>query len=135
MPRSPFELTVGRRLLLAGVFCAAALWAAGPAGRLPAAMALLVLAPGYLVERALPGPRAHPLARFALWVGLGLSLTPLLYQWLWAAGLALPGVALAALAAAVALAALIVTPRAAVCNRQSTSCNGIGPRRSGPCWP
>lgn len=105
MPRSHIELTVGRRLLLAGLFCAAALWAAGPPGRLLGTMALVVLAPGYLLERALPGPRPHPLARFALWAGLGLSLTPLAYQWLWAAGLTLGGPLLSALAAGVALAA------------------------------
>lgn len=103
----PILLTAGRRVLLAGLFCAGGLWLAGPAGRLPVAMALLILAPGYLVERALPGPRPAPLARLALWSALGLSLTPLLYQWLWTLGLALADPLLATLTTLLALAALI----------------------------
>lgn len=108
MPRTLTVLTPGRRLLLAGLGCAAVAWLAGPAGRLPVVMALLGLAPGYLLERALPLARPHPLARSALWLGLGLSLVALLYQWLWPLGLSLAGPPLALLAGALGLAALVL---------------------------
>jgi hypothetical protein len=111
MPRSHAALTPGRRGLLACLFVAAALWAAGGAARLPVAMALATLAPGYLVERLLPRPRPHPLARLALWTGLGLSLTPLLYQWLWVFRLPLDDGPLGVLAALLALGALLAAWR------------------------
>lgn len=105
MPRTLTALTTGRRVLLAALACAAALWLAGPAARLLPAMALVVLAPGFLVERLLPGPQPHPLARFALWIGLGLGLVPLLYQWLWALGLPLTDGLLAVIAGMLGLGA------------------------------
>ncbi len=106
MPRTLTELTPGRRALLAALICATAAWMAGPAARLPVAMALLGLAPGYLLERALPGPPPHPLARFALWIACSFSLVALLYQWLWPFRLPLSDGALATLAVLLALAAL-----------------------------
>ncbi len=89
--------TPGRRLLLAvalGVIPAALV---APAGRLGVAMALVLLAPGYLIERRL-APSQPVLARLSLWLALSLSLVPLAYQWLHVAGLALgaPGLWLAA---------------------------------------
>jgi hypothetical protein len=112
MPRTLSELTPGRRVLLAAIICAAAAWAAGPAGRLPLAMALIGLAPGYLLERLLPGSHdeakplcPHPLVRLALWLAFSLSLVALLYQWLWPLGLALAAPALFALAALAGIAA------------------------------
>lgn len=100
-------LSPGRRLLLAAAFCAAAAWVAGPAARMAVAMALLLLVPGYLIERALPAPRYHLLIRVALWVALSFSAIALLYQWLWLAGLPLTSPALHLLAAALALAGLV----------------------------
>lgn len=119
MARTLTALTRGRRVLLAGLVCAVVAWIAGPAGRLPLAMALLGLAPGYLLERALPLARPHLLARSALWLGLSLSLVALLYQWLWPLGLSLGGPVLALLASALGMATLALAwvdlgaPRAA----------------------
>ena len=100
------DLTPARRLLLAALVCAGAAWLAGPPARLPLVLALLGLAPGYLLERSLPRPRAHPLARFALWVGGSLSLVALLYQWLWPLGLSLSDPLHALLAIALACGAV-----------------------------
>jgi len=69
-------------------------------------LALLLFAPGYLIERALPAPRHPALLRAALWVGLSLSAVVLLYEWLWLFGLPLATPALLLLAAALAAAAL-----------------------------
>ncbi|HMQ32892.1 MAG TPA: hypothetical protein PKD53_19330 [Chloroflexaceae bacterium] len=90
----PSPLTAGRRLLLAVALAAAAAALAAPAGRLAVAMALLLFAPGYLLERALPGPRPHAVARLAVWVALSLSAVALFYQWAWAVGQPLGDLAL-----------------------------------------
>lgn len=100
-PTSP--LASGRRLLIAALLCAIALWAAGPAPRMLIALALLMGAPGYLIERALPGPRPTLLLRLALWVGLSLSAVTLAYLWCWMIGLALTTPLLASLAAILAI--------------------------------
>jgi hypothetical protein len=99
-------LSAGRRALLAAAFCAGAAWLAGPAGRMVVALALLLLAPGYLIERALPRPRHPALIRCSLWVGLSLSATVLLYEWLWLLRIPLLAPALLLLAGGLALAAL-----------------------------
>ena len=99
-------MTPARRLLLAALVCAGAAWLAGPPARLSLVLALLGLAPGYLLERSLPRPRSHPLARFALWVGASLSLVALLYQWLWPLGVSLSDPLLNLLALLLGLSAL-----------------------------
>lgn len=101
----PSPLTRGRRLLVAAALVAAAALLS-PAGRLAAAMALVLLAPGYLLERALPGPRPPMVARTSLWVALSLSVVALVYQWCWAAGLAIGDLALWPVAGALAAGAL-----------------------------
>lgn len=57
-----------------------------PQGRFWLFAPLLLLGPGYLLERAwgLPLP---PLARPAIWVGASLAITPLVYLWATTAGL------------------------------------------------
>jgi len=89
--------TPGRRLLLAVALGVIPASLAAPAGRLGVAMALVLLAPGYLIERRL-APSQPALVRLSLWLALSLSLVPLAYMWLHAAGVALgaPGLWLAA---------------------------------------
>lgn len=89
--------TPGRRLLLAVALGVIPAVLTAPAGRLTVAMALVLLAPGYLIERRL-APPLPLLARLSLWLALSLSLVPLAYQWLHVAGVALgaPGLWLAA---------------------------------------
>lgn len=88
-----------RRALAALIVCAGVAWLAGPPGRLLVVALLLLFAPGYLIERALPIDRAPPaFARPALWLGLSLSAIALLYEWATAAGLALTTPLLAGLA-------------------------------------
>lgn len=106
MPADGLQLTPARRVLIAATACIVAALLAGPAARLPALMIILLVAPGYLVERALPPPGPHPLERLALWVGLSLALIALLYQWLWLFGIALSDAGLTLLVAGVALAAV-----------------------------
>ncbi|MBK9713785.1 MAG: hypothetical protein IPO81_21170 [Kouleothrix sp.] len=103
----PRALTIRRALLLAALCCVAAAWLAGPAGRLAAALPLLLFAPGYLVERALrPCPRPTAFLRPSLWLGLSLSLVALLYEWATALGLSLAPLAIDGLAAACGLGVL-----------------------------
>ncbi|MEI8167606.1 MAG: hypothetical protein WCG26_14585, partial [Chloroflexales bacterium] len=59
--------------MIAVVLAASAATLAGPVGRLTVAMPLVLLAPGYLVERILPAPRPPLLARLAVWIGLSLG--------------------------------------------------------------
>ncbi|MEI7771358.1 MAG: hypothetical protein WCI67_15315 [Chloroflexales bacterium] len=99
-------LTPGRRALLAGLICAAAAALVAPVGRLWLTVPLLLIAPGYLVERAAPTAQLPALPRLTLWMGLSLSLVALLYLWLSTVGLALGAALLWGLAAALALAAL-----------------------------
>ncbi|NTV65522.1 MAG: hypothetical protein HGA65_18585, partial [Oscillochloris sp.] len=101
-----FTLTPGRRALLAGLLCAGVAALAGPLGRLGLVLPLLLLAPGYLAERATPTARLSILARLALWVALSLSLMALLYLWLSTCGLALSDPLLWALTTLLALATL-----------------------------
>lgn len=107
----PISLTHGRRLLVAIALAAGAAALAGPAGRLAVAMALVLVGPGYLLERALPGPAAPLAARMALWLSLSFSSIALLYQWCWAAGLPLGDQALWGGAALLAGAALVAAWR------------------------
>ncbi|MGQ9927411.1 MAG: hypothetical protein ACUVS4_11125 [Chloroflexaceae bacterium] len=88
--------TPGRRLLLAVTLGVIPASLVAPVGRLGVAMALVLLAPGYLIERRLT-PSQPALVRLSLWLALSLSLVPLAYQWLHAAGVALgaPGLWLA----------------------------------------
>ncbi len=82
-------LTARRRALLAVLFSAGALGIMGPLGRMVLVLPLLLLAPGYLIERR-SVTRALPLLpRLTLWIGLSLSLWPLLYLWLTTFGLRL----------------------------------------------
>ncbi len=129
-------LTPGRRALLAGVFCASAMAMVDPVGRLCLTMPLLLIAPGYLVERAAPTAKLPGLPRLTLWMGLSLSLIALLYLWLSAAGLALGAPLLWSLAAALTLASLAAAwwdlgsapgPRPPDAD--------LPPRRDDPCGP
>ncbi len=104
-------LNQGRRLLLAVVLIAALAALAAPLGRLISALLLLLLAPGYLVEQALPPPHQPLLVRLCLWLGLSLALVPLVYQWAWAMGLAFGTPLLWAGTASMALATLLVAWR------------------------
>lgn len=99
-------LTPGRRTLLAGLLCAAVVAVAAPAGRLALTLPLLLVGPGYLVERAIFADRLHISARLAIWMGLSISLVALLYLWLTSAGVALADPLLWGLAGLLALAAL-----------------------------
>ena len=84
-------LTPARRLLLVALALAAVAWLVGPPSRMAVALIVLLLGPGYLLGVALlPPPREPLIVRLALYLGLSLSLIPLLYQWLTFAGLSLP---------------------------------------------
>lgn len=83
------QLSHGRRLLLAVSFIASVVALADASGRMVVLLVLLLLAPGYLAERALTGARLPLLARMALWISFSLSATALLYQWTWALELTL----------------------------------------------
>jgi hypothetical protein len=93
LPTAAARLSPRRRLLLA-VTLAALVALADASGRMVVMLALLLLAPGYLAERALPAPHLPLLARVTVWVALSLSATALLYQWAWAGGIALAAPAL-----------------------------------------
>ncbi|NNJ09844.1 hypothetical protein EKD04_005850 [Chloroflexales bacterium ZM16-3] len=99
-------LTPGRRALLAGLLCAGAAALTNPLGRLCIIIPLLLIAPGYLVERAAPTSRLPALVRLALWMSLSLSLVALLYLWLSVARLPLSDPLLWGMAALLALASL-----------------------------
>jgi hypothetical protein len=136
----PLTLFPARRLLLVVAFCCLAAWLAGPAVRLPLAMALLGLGPGYLLERALFPARPHLLIRLALWVGLSLSLVALVFQWLWPLGLSLGGPSLGLLALALAFAALLVAwrdlaPSGHSLSRSPARLLTLSPSRSLALWP
>jgi hypothetical protein len=80
-------------------------WLTGPLGRLLVLLALLLFAPGYLLERALRPRIETPFARPALWLALSLSSAALLYEWSTALHLHLTTAALASLLGLCALAA------------------------------
>ncbi|WP_322495400.1 hypothetical protein [Chloroflexus sp.] len=98
-------LSDGRRWLLSGLLLAAMV-ALFPAGRVLLATGLWLIAPGYLLECSLPGPRPPWLLRIALWAGISLSLVPLGYLWVTAVGGSLPAFALTTGAILLALAAM-----------------------------
>lgn len=98
-------LTIGRRLLLAGLFCLGAAWIAGPAPRFGVAFALLLIAPGYLIERRIGATRPPLLVRLMLWIGLSASVVALLYQVAWVASVRLSPATLAGLLLAVSVGA------------------------------
>lgn len=94
-----------RLALASAAVCLALLWQSGPPGALLVVLPLLLLGPGYLAQQWLwPDAPSGPLVRPALWAGLSLSLTALLYLWATTAGLALSRPALQVLAAGAALA-------------------------------
>ncbi len=98
------NLTPYRRLLIVALFCALVVWFAGTTGRFVLVLALLLLAPGYLIERFFPSPAPLPLSvRPAIWLGLSISVVALLYQWATAFGLVLTAPVLQLLAALLAL--------------------------------
>jgi hypothetical protein len=98
-----------RALLIVLAVVAAPLWLAGGAPRFALALLLLLFAPGYLAERALRQEWPAPaLVRPALWLGLSLSIVPLLYLWATTLRLPLTAGALTALAAACALALFVL---------------------------
>jgi hypothetical protein len=101
-----FILTPGRRALLAGLLCAVIVAAVAPVGRLALTLPLLLIGPGYLIERAVFAHRLHISARLAIWMGLSISLTALLYLWLTIAGLALTDPLLWGMAGLLTLATL-----------------------------
>ncbi|EFO81242.1 hypothetical protein OSCT_0903 [Oscillochloris trichoides DG-6] len=82
-------LTARRRALLAVLLCAGVLGLMGPLGRMVLMFPLLLLAPGYLIERRSASRDLPLLPRLTLWIGLSLSLWPLLYLWLTTFGLRL----------------------------------------------
>jgi hypothetical protein len=75
------HLNLERRILIVIGACAGVIWLTGPFGRLMVVFLLLIVTPGYLIERILPGDQRALLLRFALWFGLSLSLIPLGYEW------------------------------------------------------
>ena len=102
---STLRLCRWRSFLIVLAVCVAPLWLAGGWTRFALALLLLLFGPGYLAERALGDEWPAPmLVRPALWLGLSLSIVPLLYLWATAIGLPLMAGAWSALAAACALA-------------------------------
>ncbi len=84
------RMTPVRKMVLVALCCAAAAWFAGPVGRLPVVLLLLLFGPGYLLERALSDSTPKQLfVRPALWLALSLALIALLYTWTTALGLPL----------------------------------------------
>lgn len=109
------------RLIAAAALSLVAVSLFAPASRLPVALVVLLVCPGYLLERRLlGGALLPPLTRPALWLGLSISAVALLYQWVTAAGLALTPAALGL------LAALVLAGAALECGR-----GGSAPRPSG----
>jgi hypothetical protein len=79
-----------RRLLFVIGCCLALAWLAGPAGRLVVAQVLLLLGPGFLLDRALTAQTPlPPFVRPALWLGLSIGSVALCYQWATLVGLRL----------------------------------------------
>ncbi|MCX7859085.1 MAG: hypothetical protein N2385_03270 [Chloroflexus sp.] len=99
-------LSAGRRWFISGI-ALAALAALLPAGRVLLATGLWLIAPGYLLERWLPGPRPHWLLRIALWLGISLSVLPLIYLWVTTIGGNLPSTVLNAAALLLAVGAIV----------------------------
>ncbi|MCS6888915.1 MAG: hypothetical protein NZQ09_11975 [Chloroflexus sp.] len=99
-------LSAGRRWFISGI-ALAALVALLPAGRVLLATGLWLIAPGYLLERRLPGPRPHWLLRIALWLGISLSVLPLIYLWVTTIGGNLPSTVLNAAALLLAVGSIV----------------------------
>jgi hypothetical protein len=79
-----------RRLLIVIGCCLGLAWLAGPAGHLLVAMLVLLLGPGFLLDRAvtIQTPLA-PVVRLTLWLGLSISCVVLAWQWASLVGLRL----------------------------------------------
>jgi hypothetical protein len=89
-------------------------WFAGPSYRLLIGFVALLFAPGYVLERLLPGDAPLPmLVRPALWLSLSISLVVLLYEWATVVGLSLTMPLLAGLFGLCCIAALVLLWRAA----------------------
>jgi hypothetical protein len=107
----------------------AVIWLVSSEARLTVALLVLLVAPGYLLERALLGRAALPLlARAALWLGLSVSCVAVLYQWAAALGVSLVPGALLGLAVLSLLGALVVWLR-------QTQPAPAGSRRREWVWP
>ena len=122
-------LTPARRLLLVALALAAVAWLVGPPSRMAVALIVLLLGPGYLLGVALlPPPREPLIVRLALYLGLSLSLIPLLYQWLTFAGLSLPTPLL------LIVTGLIVCASTVLLWRGARSARPQPPAPSSPSW-
>jgi hypothetical protein len=74
----------------AAICCTAIAWLSGPAGRWLVVLPLLLVGPGYLLERSAPeSSHLSAFVRPALWLGLSLSIVALFYAWTTALGLSL----------------------------------------------
>lgn len=102
-------MTQTQKLVLVLLCCTAVAWLTGPPGRMLVVLGVLLLAPGYLLERLLAADAAAPPpAAFvlpALWLGLSLCLVALLYTWSTALGVVLSLPLLALLVGGCALGA------------------------------
>lgn len=100
----------GRPAGVAAAFvCLLVAWSAGDQARLVAALLVLLVAPGFLLERALLRNAELPgVARVAIWPALSVSSLALLYQWAAAGGVSFTPLVLTVLAAGCLLAALAV---------------------------
>jgi hypothetical protein len=116
-------LTIGRRLLITGLFCLGAAWIAGPAPRFGAALLLILFAPGYVIERALGIAHPHLLIRSMLWIGLSATAMALLYQAAWVLHIRLSPAILTALLLTVSTAAVGLAWRE--CSMQHASAAGV----------
>ena len=75
-------LVAHRRLLIILILLCGLLWLSGPIGRFLVAVPLVLFAPGFLIERAIPLDYERPLlVRPAIWLSSSLSLIPMLYAW------------------------------------------------------
>src|SRR5687768_13271803 len=91
--------------LLAGF--GALVWLSGPAGRFVVSGAIVLFVPGWLAWSYLSqGVRLPHLAAPPVWLGLSLSIVPLLFLWAGTLGLRLTTPVLQLLAVAVTLLAL-----------------------------
>lgn len=129
-------LTTGRRLLITGLFCLGAAWIAGAAPRFSVAFVLLLLVPGYLIERHIGAVRPHLLIRCMLWIGLSASTLALLYQAAWVVNIQLSPALLAGLLLALSAAAALAVWRDAGFRTQDSGGRrqAAGARTSGVWW-
>ena len=113
-------MTPARWLTIAAAVCLALLWALAPDGAFLAALGLLLVCPGFLLERWLlrDMPLAPP-ARVTVWIGLSISAVALVYQWATALGLSVTDTAAGALACGLALAGALVAWRSGAAGQTS----------------